>query len=113
MRRSGLYPAEERDGGLLYRIGDCEFALYESAGTPDGSFTQMAFTVSDVAAEAAKLRDRGVVLESYDVSDFKTHDGIAEIVGITRARATVSAPVGSATAKARCSAWASRLAGAS
>ena len=77
----GLYPAEERDGGLLYRIGDCEFALYESAGTPDGSFTQMAFTVSDVAAEAAKLRDRGVVLESYDVSDFKTHDGIAEISG--------------------------------
>jgi catechol 2,3-dioxygenase-like lactoylglutathione lyase family enzyme len=48
----GLHPTEGRDGGLLYRIGDSEFALYKSAGTPDGSFTQMAFTVSDVAAEA-------------------------------------------------------------
>jgi catechol 2,3-dioxygenase-like lactoylglutathione lyase family enzyme len=48
----GLHPSEERDGGLLYRIGDAEFALYASAGKSDGTFTQMAFTVSDVAAEA-------------------------------------------------------------
>lgn len=77
----GLQPSEERDGGLLYTVGDGEFALYVSAGSPNGSFTQMAFTVSDVAAEAAALRARGVVLESYDGPDFKTQDGIAEISG--------------------------------
>jgi catechol 2,3-dioxygenase-like lactoylglutathione lyase family enzyme len=77
----GLQASEERDGGLLYRIGDTEFALYASAGKPDGSFTQMTFTVSDVAAEAAELRARGVVLETYDSPDFKTHDGIAQITG--------------------------------
>jgi catechol 2,3-dioxygenase-like lactoylglutathione lyase family enzyme len=77
----GLHASEERDGGLLYRIGDAEFALYASAGTPDGSFTQMAFTVLDVVAEVAELRVRGVIFETYDSLDFKTRDGIAEIVG--------------------------------
>jgi catechol 2,3-dioxygenase-like lactoylglutathione lyase family enzyme len=77
----GLHPTEERDGGLLYRIGDAEFALYASAGKPDGSFTQMAFTVADLPAAMAELRARGVVFETYDSADFKTRDGIAEIVG--------------------------------
>ena len=77
----GLEPSEEREGGLLYRIGGCEFALFASSGKSDGSFTQMAFTVSDVEAEAAELRIRGVVLESYDDANFKTLDGVAEIHG--------------------------------
>jgi catechol 2,3-dioxygenase-like lactoylglutathione lyase family enzyme len=77
----GLHASEERDGGLLYKIGDAEFALYASAGTPDGSFTQMAFSVSDVVAKVAELRARGVIFETYDTPDFKTRDGIAEIVG--------------------------------
>ena len=76
-----LHPSEERDGGLLYRIGHTEFALFESAGKSDGSFTQMAFTVSDVRAEMAELRARGVVFETYDGPDFRTRDGIAEIAG--------------------------------
>jgi catechol 2,3-dioxygenase-like lactoylglutathione lyase family enzyme len=61
-----LHPSEERDGGLLYKIGHAEFALFESAGESDGSFIQMAFTVSDVRAEMAELRARGVVFETYD-----------------------------------------------
>jgi catechol 2,3-dioxygenase-like lactoylglutathione lyase family enzyme len=77
----GLHASEERDGGLLYKIGDAEFALYASAGQSDGAFTQMAFTVSDVETEAAELRARGVILEEYDGSAFVTHNGIADIDG--------------------------------
>ena len=77
----GLHPCEARDGGLLYRIGEAEFALYASAGKPDGAFTQMAFTVSDLAAEMAELRARGVVFETYDTPPFQTRDGVVDIEG--------------------------------
>ena len=77
----GLHPSEEREGGLLYKIGNAEFALFDSAGESDGSFTQMAFTVPDVLAEMAELRDRGVVFEAYDSPELKTKHGIAEIAG--------------------------------
>src|SRR6266542_6261699 len=36
----GLEPSDERPGGLLYRCGRGEFALFESAGGPSGSHTQ-------------------------------------------------------------------------
>ena len=77
----GLHPSEEREGGLLYKIGNAEFALFDSAGESDGSFTQMAFTVPDILAEMAELRDRGVVFETYDGPELKTKHGIAEIAG--------------------------------
>jgi catechol 2,3-dioxygenase-like lactoylglutathione lyase family enzyme len=81
LEKLGLHPSEERDGSLLYKIGKSEFALFESAGGADGSFTQMAFTVSDLVAEMTELRARGVVFETYDNADFRTQDGIAEIAG--------------------------------
>ena len=62
----GLEPAEERPGGLRYVVGACEFALYTSAGQPDGSFTQMGFEVEDLAETVAELKRRGVVFEEYD-----------------------------------------------
>jgi catechol 2,3-dioxygenase-like lactoylglutathione lyase family enzyme len=33
-KKLGLEPSEERPGGLLYRSGSGEFALFESAGAP-------------------------------------------------------------------------------
>jgi catechol 2,3-dioxygenase-like lactoylglutathione lyase family enzyme len=76
-----LHPAEERPGALLYVIGNGEFAIFQSAGKSDGSFTQLAITVADVNAAAAQLRARGVVLEEYDTPPLVTHDGIADIEG--------------------------------
>src|SRR5215211_3686040 len=35
----GLEPSEERPGGLLYRCGEGEFALFESAGAASGDHT--------------------------------------------------------------------------
>ena len=62
----GLEPAEERDGGLRYQGATGVFCLFTSAGTSDGSFTQMGFYVDDIEAAVADLRARGVVFEQYD-----------------------------------------------
>ncbi len=77
----GLEPVEERPGGLLYRCGTGFFALFQSAGTPAGTHTQMGWEVTDIVAIVATLRSRGVVFEEYDLPGLKTHDGIAEIHG--------------------------------
>ena len=78
----GLEPVEERPGGLRYRpAGGGEFALYASAGSATGAFTQMAFEVDDLDAVVAALRARGVVFEDYDVPGLETADGIAEVEG--------------------------------
>jgi catechol 2,3-dioxygenase-like lactoylglutathione lyase family enzyme len=76
-----LEPVEEREGGLRYEGAAGEFALFESAGAPSGTHTQMAWEVEDIHATVADLRSRGVVFEEYDLPGLKTVDGIAEIEG--------------------------------
>jgi tRNA-Thr(GGU) m(6)t(6)A37 methyltransferase TsaA len=77
----GLDPAEERPGGLLYRVGSGEFALFESAGAPSGDHTQMGWEVDDIEATVAELRGRGLEFEEYDFPGLRTADGIAEVSG--------------------------------
>ena len=77
----GLEPLEERPGGLRYRCGEGEFALFESAGKPSGAHTQIAFEVEDIEATVSELHDRGVVFEEYDLPGLRTENGIAEIEG--------------------------------
>ena len=76
-----MEPSEKRPGGLLYRCGGGEFALFASAGAASATFTQMAFEVDDIETAVAELRARGVVFEEYDVPGLETADGIAEIEG--------------------------------
>jgi catechol 2,3-dioxygenase-like lactoylglutathione lyase family enzyme len=77
----GLEPVEERPGGLLYRCGAGEFALFESAGKPSGEHTQMGFEVEDLDSVVEELLDRGVVFEDYDFPGLRTENGIAEVEG--------------------------------
>jgi catechol 2,3-dioxygenase-like lactoylglutathione lyase family enzyme len=77
----GLEPAEERPGGLLYRFSKGEFALYASAGTSPGTFTQAGFEVDDLEAVVTEMKRRGVVFEDVDVPGLETTDGIAEVEG--------------------------------
>ncbi|CAL9521495.1 VOC family protein [Streptomyces sp. Tu 3180] len=77
----GLEPVDERPGGLLYRCGDTEFAVFRSTGASPGTFTQMGWQVDDLEAVVAELRRRGVVFEVVDVPGIRTKDGIAEIEG--------------------------------
>ena len=76
-----LHPVEEREGGLRYVCGGCEFALFESAGGPSGDHTQMGWEVEDIEATVSGLRSRGVVFEEYDTPELRTVDGIADIEG--------------------------------
>lgn len=77
----GLEPVDERPGGLLYRAGDTEFAVYQSTGASPGTFTQMGWQVEDVEAVVTELRRRGVEFEEVDVPGLRTVDGIADIEG--------------------------------
>jgi catechol 2,3-dioxygenase-like lactoylglutathione lyase family enzyme len=77
----GLEPSEERPGGLRYTLANGEFALFESAGTSPGTFTQMGFEVDDLEATVAELKERGVVFEDVDVPGLETVDGIAQVEG--------------------------------
>jgi len=78
----GLEPVDERPGGLLYRLGGCDFALFATSGRPSGDHTQMGFEVDDVDAVVAELRARGVVFERYDIPGVPVDEaGIAEIAG--------------------------------
>ena len=77
----GLEPADERPGGILYRVGDTEFALFASGGRATGDHTQMGFEVEDLEATVAELKSRGVVFEEVDVPGLRTRDGIADIDG--------------------------------
>jgi catechol 2,3-dioxygenase-like lactoylglutathione lyase family enzyme len=77
----GLEPADERPGGILYRVGDTEFALFASGGRATGDHTQMGFEVEDIEATVAELKARGVVFAEVDVPGLRTRDGIADIEG--------------------------------
>ena len=77
----GLQPVEEREGGLRYRCGSSDFALFTSAGEASGTHTQMGWEVDDLEATVAGLRARGVVFEEYDLPGLRTVNGIAEIEG--------------------------------
>ncbi len=77
----GLEPADERPGGILYRVGDTEFALFASGGRATGDHTQMGFEVDDIEATVAELQARGVVFEEVDAPGLRTRGGIADIDG--------------------------------
>ena len=77
----GLEPSEERPGGLLYRCGEGEFALFESTGAASGDHTQMGWEVEDIETTVEWLRGRGVVFEEYDFPGLRTVNGIAEVAG--------------------------------
>jgi catechol 2,3-dioxygenase-like lactoylglutathione lyase family enzyme len=49
-----------------------------TVGTADQQ-TQAAWQVSDIRAEVAELRARGIKVEDYDTPRLKTEDGIADI----------------------------------
>ncbi|MFE5807953.1 VOC family protein [Streptomyces sp. NPDC056491] len=78
----GLEPVDERPGGLLYRCGDTDFALFASTGSSPGTFTQMGWEVDDLETVVAELKGRGVTFEQVDVPGLRTdEEGIAEVEG--------------------------------
>jgi catechol 2,3-dioxygenase-like lactoylglutathione lyase family enzyme len=77
----GLEASETREGGLLYRMANGEFALFASAGAPSGEHTQMGFEVEDIRAAVAELKERGVVFEEVEMPGLPMVDSVVEIPG--------------------------------
>jgi catechol 2,3-dioxygenase-like lactoylglutathione lyase family enzyme len=77
-QKLSLTPVSDTPGGAFYETDDGDrFVVFPSAGVASGTHTQLGFRVSDIAAEVAALKDRGVVFEEYDLPGFKTENGIA------------------------------------
>jgi catechol 2,3-dioxygenase-like lactoylglutathione lyase family enzyme len=69
----GFKPLAELPGGVIYRAGDGSvFTVFPTANRASGTHTQAGFTVTDIEAEVAELKAKGVVFEEYDLPDYKT-----------------------------------------
>jgi catechol-2,3-dioxygenase len=83
--RLSLVPEHEDPGGAWYRFAD-ETWLYlyatPSAGTAQNTIAGWA--VKDIESVMARLRERGVVFEQYDLGDVPMEDGLADF-GIAKA----------------------------
>ena len=78
----GMDPTEERDGTLVFSpMPGSSFEIYETPNAGTAKNTQMCFGTDDLDGEMARLRERGVVFEDYDIPGLKTVDGIAEMDG--------------------------------
>jgi catechol 2,3-dioxygenase-like lactoylglutathione lyase family enzyme len=78
--RLGLEILRESEDELVLRCGGAtQLAVTKSTtGTADEQ-TQASWDVTDIHAEVAELRSRGVKVEEYDLPGLKTEDGIADI----------------------------------
>jgi catechol 2,3-dioxygenase-like lactoylglutathione lyase family enzyme len=76
----GLEILSESEAAITFRCGGgTQLSVTKSTtGTADTQ-TQASWYVSDVRAEVAELRSRGVKVEDYDVPGLQTQDGIADI----------------------------------
>ena len=82
--RLGLTVQSEDEAGIHFVVGGSRFRLFSSSGSSDGSHTQLALIVQDIAAQVDALHARGVSFEAYDYPTLKTVDGIADL-GYARA----------------------------
>jgi catechol-2,3-dioxygenase len=78
--RIGLEVLIESDDFLTFSCGgDSRLVVTRSSTGTSEPQTKASWRVSDVAAEVADLRSRGVELEEYDEPGLKTADGISDV----------------------------------
>lgn len=78
--RVGLEVLIESEDFLTFRCGgDSRLVVTRSASGTSEPQTKACWRVSDLAAEVADLRSRGVELEEYDEPGLSTVDGIADV----------------------------------
>jgi catechol 2,3-dioxygenase-like lactoylglutathione lyase family enzyme len=76
----GLQIVRENENAIVFSCGGGTHldVTKSTTGTADQQ-TQAAWQVSDIRAELAELRARGIKVEDYDTPGLKTEDGIADI----------------------------------
>jgi catechol 2,3-dioxygenase-like lactoylglutathione lyase family enzyme len=73
----GLTPRHiVEDEELVYGQGATRFSVYATPAAGTAKNTVAVWRVTDLRAEVAALRARGVVFEDYDISGIETVDGI-------------------------------------
>lgn len=76
----GLPIEQEDQNAIVFRCGGgTHLDVTKSSTGTAGQQTQAAWQVSDIRAEVAELRARGVKVEDYDTPGLKTEDGIADV----------------------------------
>ena len=76
-QKVGLRPKLEYAGGVIYECGGSEAFLYPTPNAGTSKASQAFWHVSDVEAEVAELKKRGVTFEDYDMPGLKTRNSIA------------------------------------
>ena len=76
----GLEVLIESDDFLTFKCGgDSRLVITRSSTGTSEPQTKASWRVSDVAAEVAELRSRGVDVVEYDEPGLKTVDGVADV----------------------------------
>ena len=76
----GLQIERENEHAIVLRCGrGTHLDVTKSTAPTADQQTQAAWQVSNIRAEVAELRTRGVKVEDYDTPGLKTEDGIADI----------------------------------
>jgi predicted enzyme related to lactoylglutathione lyase len=73
----GLVPKVEYSGGVIYDCGGSEVFLYPTPNAGTSKASQAFWQVSNVEAEVADLKSRGVKFEEYDMPGIRMKNGIA------------------------------------
>jgi catechol-2,3-dioxygenase len=81
----GVVPDLEDPGGVWYRFGgETWLYLYQTPSAGTAQNTIAGWTVTDIEAVMADLRERGVVFEDYDFGEVRTVEGLADF-GVAKA----------------------------
>ncbi len=75
----GLAPVKSDEHGAAYKLaGGMDAYLYQSDFAGSARHTLLSFSTSDLLADMAALRAKGVRFEEYDLPGLRTVDGVAE-----------------------------------
>ena len=76
----GLEVESENDETVTFRCGgNTRLSLSASTTGTSDEQTQAVWQVTDIRAEVAELRARGVEILEYDTDEMKTEDGVADM----------------------------------
>ena len=76
----GLTPRSMEPMGSIYELGEGSgFLLYPTPNAGKAPNTLMSFGSRDVRADVTALRQRGVVVDEYDLPGLRTEDGVARL----------------------------------
>src|SRR3569623_1164769 len=75
----GLKPHEDLDDmGALYDLGGTRVFLYPTQIAGTAQHTVLSFSSTDLVADMAALRQKGVVFLDYDLPGLKTENGMVQ-----------------------------------